>query len=81
MRTVVFAGREAPIHEYAHTDSRVCKNLCLCERLPRTPFSGLVGVCLAERALKRTNERTKLSHVSQSCFRSSVSRFAFGRRR
>ena len=28
--------------------------LCLCERLPRTPF---VGVCLAERALKRTNER------------------------
>ena len=27
-----------------------------CERLPRTP-SGLVGVCLAVRARKRTNER------------------------
>ncbi len=34
------------------------RNLCALVRAPPThAFSGLVGVCLAERALKRTNER------------------------
>jgi hypothetical protein len=64
--SAVLGGRSQFRKAYNYTDLRISPHpppreclppVCLCERLPRTPFRGLwVCVWPRERALKRTNE-------------------------